>query len=276
MKLKIGFNILMNGAIEKYEKRVGKANSLVCVGLDSAFEKIPEKFTQTEFPQFEFNRWIIEQTNEYTSAYKPNIAFYEARGDRGISELKMTMDYLQEMHLDILTICDAKRADIGNTSAQYAKSIFDWFGFDAVTLNPYLGKDALQPFLDYKDKGCMIVCRTSNLGAREFQDLLVEERPLWQIVAETVAKEWNSNGNCVLVVGATYPEDIKIARSLAGDIPLLIPGVGAQLGDLKAVMQAGVDSQRRGLIVNAGRSLIFSENPEEAARTLRDEINRWR
>ena len=122
----------------------------------------------------------------------------------------------------------------------------------------------------------MIVCRTSNLGAREFQDLLVEERPLWQIVAETVAKEWNSNGNCVLVVGATYPEDIKIARSLAGDIPLLIPGVGAQLGDLKAVMQAGVDSQRRGLIVNAGRSLIFSENPEEAARTLRDEINRWR
>jgi len=263
-------------AIEKYNARVDKVNSLVCVGLDSAFEKIPEKFTQTEFPQFEFNRWVIEQTNEYTSAYKPNTAFYESRGDRGIRELKMTMDYLQEMHLDILTICDAKRADIGNTSAQYAKSIFDWFGFDAVTLNPYLGKDALQPFLDYKDKGCMIVCRTSNLGAREFQDLLVEERPLWQIVAETVAKEWNSNGNCVLVVGATYPEDIKIARSLAGDIPLLIPGVGAQLGDLKAVMQAGVDSQRRGLIVNAGRSLIFSENPEEAARTLRDEINRWR
>ena len=266
----------MSGAIEKYNICSESKDSLVCCGLDPDIGKIPEKFKKLEFPQFEFNKWIIEQTSPYVAGFKPNTAFYESRGDKGLKELKMTMEYLQKNHSDIFTICDAKRADIASTSKHYAQSIFDWLGFDAVTLNPYLGKDALQPFLDYKDKSCIILVRTSNPGAREFQDLMVEDKPLWHAVSKAVAQEWNSNGNCMLVVGATYPKDIKTIRSLVGDMPLLVPGIGAQGGGVKAAVQAGVDSQGRGLIINAGRAIIFSENPAEAARSLRDEINRWR
>ena len=266
----------MVGAIEKYNARVERADSLVCAGLDPDFEKLPERFQKLEFPQFEFNKWIIDQTAEYVAAYKPNIAFYESQGSKGVRELKMTVEYLQENYPDILTICDAKRADIESTSAQYAKAVFEWFGFDAVTLNPYLGKDALQPFLDYKDKGCSIVCRTSNPDAREFQDLLVEGRPLWQVVAETVVKNWNGNKNCMLVVGATYPEDIKTVRELVGDMTLLVPGLGAQGGDVRAAVEAGRTAHGKGLMISTGRAILFAENPGQAARSLRDEINRWR
>jgi len=266
----------MSGAIEKYNIRSENKNSLVCIGLDPDIDKIPEQFKKLEFPQFEFNTWIIEQTAPYVAGFKPNIAFYESQGDRGIQELKMIMEYLQKHHPSILTICDAKRADIAPTSKQYAKAIFDWFGFDAVTLNPYLGRDALQPFLDYKDKGCIILARTSNPDAREFQDLVFEGKPVWQVVAETVAKDWNTNANCLLVVGATYPEEVKAIRHLVRDMTLLVPGVGTQGGDIKAMVQAGLNSQGKGLIISAGRSIIFSENPAEAARKLRDEINRWR
>ena len=266
----------MSGAIEKYNARAEKANSLLCAGLDPDSERLPEQFQKLEFPQFEFNKWIIDQTAQYVAAYKPNMAFYESRGDKGMHELKMTMEYLQERHADIFTICDAKRADIALSSQQYAKSAFEWFGFDAATLNPYLGKDALQPFLDYKDKGCIIVARTSNPGAREFQDLLLEGKPLWQIIAETVATEWNSNENCMLVVGATYPKEIKAIRGLVGEMPLLVPGVGSQGGDVKAAVLAGRTAQGKGLIISTGRAILFAENPSQAARDLRDEINRWR
>ncbi len=263
-------------AVEKYNARVEKTNSLVCVGLDSDMEKIPHRFRETEFPQFEFNKWIIGKTAEYAAAYKPNIAFYESQGEKGIAELKMTIEYLRERHPDIFAICDAKRADIGNTSAHYAKSIFDWFGFDAVTLNPYLGRDAIQPFLDYKNKGCIILCRTSSVGARDFQDLLVGGKTLWQIVAEKVIGEWNENENCMLVAGATYFKELKIIRKIAGDMTLLVPGVGEQGADLKAVVRAALNSQGRGLIINASRSIIFSENPGASVRALRDEINAFR
>jgi orotidine-5'-phosphate decarboxylase len=248
----------------------------LCAGLDPDFERLPEQFQKLEFPQFEFNKWIIDQTAEYVAAYKPNMAFYESQGDKGMRELKMTMEYLQERHADIFTICDAKRADIASSSQQYAKSAFEWFGFDAATLNPYLGKDALQPFLDYKEKGCIIVARTSNPGAREFQDLLLEGKPLWQIIAETVATEWNSNENCMLVVGATYPKERKAIRGLVGEMPLLVPGVGSQGGDVKAAVLAGRTTQGKGLIISTGRAIVFAENPAKAARDLRDEINRWR
>src|SRR3989344_559116 len=159
--------------IDKYNQRAKKINSLLCVGLDSDFEKLPEKFKAMENPQFEFNKYIIEETHEFAAVYKPNSAFYEARGDKGLQELKMTMDYLREKHPDIFTILDAKRGDIGNTNNGYVASIFDWLGFDAVTLHPYLGKEALLPFLERKDKGCIILCRTSNPGAGELQDLIV-------------------------------------------------------------------------------------------------------
>ena len=248
----------------------------MCAGLDPDFERLPEQFQKLEFPQFEFNKWIIDQTAQYVAAYKPNTAFYESQGDKGVAELKMTMEYLQEHHADIFTICDAKRADVAPTSKQYAKAIFDWFGFDAVTLNPYLGRDALQPFLDYKDKGCIILARTSNPDARQFQDLLVGGKPVWQVVAETVVKDWNASGNCILVVGATYPEEIKAIRRLVGDMTLLVPGVGSQGGDVKAAVLAGRTAQGKGLMISTGRAILFAENPSQAARDLRDEINRWR
>ena len=195
--------------IEKYNRRAKKINSLLCVGLDADFAKIPQRFQRLQFPQFEFNKYIIEETNEFASAFKPNSAFYEARGDKGIKELKMTIDYLREEYPDILTILDAKRGDIGNTNNGYVEFIFDWLGFDAVTIYPYLGLEAVQPFLDRKDKAVIILCRTSNPGAKDFQDLEVNGDPLWQMVAEKISGEWNKNNNCMLVVGATYPAEMK-------------------------------------------------------------------
>ena len=180
--------------IAKYNARVDAVNSLLCVGLDSAPERIPERFQREESPQFAFNRWIIEQTHPYTSAYKPNIAFYEAAGEAGLHALALTLDYLRAEHPAILTICDAKRADIGSTNAGYVTAIFDRLGFDAVTLHPYLGQEALAPFLSRADKGCIVLCRTSNPGAGELQDLDVGGKPLWQAVAEAVRDAWNAQG----------------------------------------------------------------------------------
>ncbi|MCI0542382.1 orotidine-5'-phosphate decarboxylase [bacterium] len=258
--------------IEKYNARARKANSLLCVGLDADFEKIPEKFKKLSHPQFEFNKYIIGETYEYAAAYKLNSAFYEARGNQGIRELKMTMEYLQEKHPGIFTIIDAKRADIGNTNNGYVSSIFDWLGFDAMTLHPYLGGEALQPFLDRSDKGCIILCRTSNPGAGELQDLEIDGKPLWYRVAEKVKNEWNRNNNCILVVGATYPEEMKMIRMLVGDMTFLVPGVGAQGGSVKSVMMNGKNSEKLGLIINSSRGIIFSDNPAEEARKLRDEM----
>src|SRR5581483_11396576 len=205
----------------------------------------------------------------------PNAAFYEARGEQGLRELKMTMDYLIQNHPDIFTICDAKRADIGNTNNGYVFSIFDYFGFDAVTLHPYLGSEALKPFLERTDKASIILCRTSNPGANEFQDLSAGGKPVWQIVAEKVAKEWNSRNNCMLVVGATYPSEMKAVRDLVGDMTFLVPGVGAQGGDVKAAVLAGVNSQKLGMIVNSSRGIIFAADPAQEAKKLRDEINKY-
>ena len=266
----------MAGAIEKYNVRAEKANSLVCIGLDSDFEKIPERFKAAEFPQFEFNKYIIEATHEYASAYKPNTAFYEAQGDRGMRELRMTMGYVQVMHPDILTVCDAKRADIASASKQYARAIFEWFGFDAVTLNPYLGKDALEPFLDYKDKGCIILCHTSNPGAEEFQEQEIDGKPFWELVTQKVVKEWNTNGNCMLLMGATYPEEMRKARELAPDLTFLVAGIDTQGGKTKEVIEAGLDAQKNGLMINSSRGIIFAENSGKVAKSLRDEINKWR
>ncbi|OGI68181.1 orotidine 5'-phosphate decarboxylase [Candidatus Nomurabacteria bacterium RIFCSPLOWO2_01_FULL_41_12] len=266
--------------IDKYNKRAKKINSLLCVGLDTDFSKIPKRFLRKKFPQFEFNKWIIEETHEFVVAYKPNSAFYEARGDKGMKELKMTMDYLIKNYPDVFTILDAKRADIGNTNNGYVSAIFDWLNFDAVTLHPYLGKEALKPFLDRKNKGCIILCRTSNKGAEEFQDLEFSQgrslRKLWQIVAERVSKNWDKNKNCMLVVGATYPKEMKKIRALVGDMTFLVPGIGAQGGDLKAVIKAGLNKKGLGLIINSSRGIIFAKNPKEGAQKLRDEIRTYK
>ncbi len=262
--------------IDNYNARADAVGSLVCVGLDSDLSRLPERFRGSDTPQFDFNRWIVEQTHPFASAYKPNMAFYEARGDAGLRDLKLTVDYLREAHPDVLTICDAKRADIGSTNTGYVQEIFDWLGFDAVTLNPYLGREALAPFLARGDKGCIILCRTSNPGAGELQDLSVEGEPLWAVVARRVCQAWNALGNCLLVAGATYPDELRRIREIAGEMTLLVPGLGAQGGQVEGTVQAGLNAAGRGLILNSSRGIIFADDPGAAARNLRDEVNRHR
>lgn len=263
----------MSEVLRKFNRRADAAQSLLCVGLDVDFAKIPERFKAEKHPQFEFGKWIIDSTAQYAAAFKPNTAFYEARGAQGWAELKMTVEYLRAKYPDVVTVCDAKRADIDNTNEGYVAAIFDELGFDAVTLHPYLGREALDPFLARKDKVCIVLCRTSNAGAGEFQDLCVEGKPLWQTVAEKVSREWNTNGNCMLVVGATYPEEMRVVRKIAPEMTLLVPGVGAQGGDVAAVVSAGRDSHGKGLMISASRAILFSDDPTAAARGFRDEIN---
>lgn len=189
----------------------------------------------------------------------------------------MTVEHLQRDYPGIVTILDAKRGDIGSTNEGYVSSIFDWFGFDAVTLHPYLGKEALAPFLERKEKGSIILCRTSNPGAGEFQDLVTESgTPFWQVVAERIRDDWNTNGNCLLVVGATYPKELRMIRSLAPDMIFLVPGVGTQGGDVREVVESGINADGMGIMINSSRNIIFSKDIAGAAKALRDEINLYR
>jgi orotidine-5'-phosphate decarboxylase len=181
----------MSAILRKYEERVEAVNSLLCVGLDSELSLLPERFQAETFPQFAFNQWMIDQTAEFASSVKPNMAFYEARGVQGLTELEMTMEYLRATYPELVTICDAKRADIGNTNKGYVEAVFDRMGFDAITLHPYLGREALRPFLEREDKASIVLCRTSNPGAGELQNLVVDGKPMWQIVAEKVSGEWS-------------------------------------------------------------------------------------
>ena len=272
---------------QKLDGIIQKQNSLVCVGLDSEISKIPAHLQSDKTPQFTFNKAIIDATHDLVCAYKPNSAFYEARGVDGIAELKMTCDYIRQSHPEIVLILDAKRADIGSTNEGYVTYAFDWLGADAITLHPYLGKEALKPFLDRKDKGCIILCRTSNPGAGEFQDLKLDSGnqaiELYQRVAEKVAKDWNYNGNCGLVVGATYPEELEIVRRIANDLPFLIPGIGAQGADIEKTVKAGVDENGRNAIINSSRGIIFvssgqdfSVRAREETEKLRNEVNLYR
>jgi orotidine-5'-phosphate decarboxylase len=263
---------------EKLEKTAQQNRSLVCVGLDPDPKLMPQKVGI-----FDFNKAIIDATADLVCAYKPNLAFYEARGDEGIDALKRTVKYIPA---GIPVIADAKRADIGNTSRAYAIALFDVLGFAAATVNPYLGYDAIEPFLQYKDKGIIILCRTSNAGAKDFQSLLCQTaeglRPLFEIVAEK-AREWNTNHNIGLVVGATYPDELKTIRRMNPEMPLLIPGIGAQGGDVATTVKNGTSPRGDKAIINSSRGIIhvsqgpdFAEAARKAAMTLRDEINRYR
>lgn len=269
----------MINPIEKYNDRARKINSLLCVGLDADFDKLPEQFKSLggSETQFQFNKYIIDATAEYAAAFKPNVAFYEAQGIEGMEALKKTMDYIHENYSDIFTILDAKRADIGNTNNGYVTSIFDWLGFDAVTINPYLGSEALKPFLDRKDKCSIVLAKTSNARAEEFQDCIVgDNEVLWEYVAKKVSKEWNANNNLMIVMGGTQPEDIATARAITGEMTFLVPGIGAQGGEAKNIIAKGKNSEGLGLIINSSRGIIFSDNPAEEAKKLRDEINLYR
>ena len=269
---------------DKLNLIIEKNNSLVCVGLDSDVSKIPE-FLREEGGNFQlkFNKAIIDATHDFVCAYKPNTAFYDQFGVGGLQTLQETIQYIKDKYSDIPVILDAKRADIGNTNLGYVGYAFDWLGADAITLHPYLGKEAMQPFLDRVDNGIIILCRTSNPGAGEFQDLKIGDKPLYKIVAEKVTNEWNSNNNCLLVVGATYPEELAEVRKIAGDMTFLVPGIGAQGGNIEQTIKAGLNSQNAGLIINSSRGIIFASADEdfdkkarEETQKLRDDINQYR
>jgi len=248
-------------------------SKFVCVGLDSELAKIPEFIRNYASPGrsvLEFNTGIVTATAAIAGMYKPNIASYEALGDEGLKALQGTISLIKERYPEIPIILDAKRADIGNTNIGYVQAAFDWLGADAITVHPYLGQEALQPFLDRREKGIIVLCRTSNKGAGEFQDLDIprgieglNSHRLYEVVAENVAQKWNVNGNCALVVGATYPDELKTVRSIVGNMPILIPGIGAQGGDLEKTVQAGKDSRGRGMIINSSRGIIFASDKED-------------
>jgi len=266
----------MSTILNKFDERAKKVNSLVCVGLDAEISKLPEKFKALEFPQFEFNKFIIEETHEFAAAYKPNSAFYEAQGEQGMKELKMTVDHLKENYPDIFTILDAKRADIGNTNKGYVDSIYDWMGFDSVTVNPYLGFEAISPFTDREDKVAIVLCKTSNPGSGEFQNLKVDGKDLWQIVATSANTLLENGKNVMMVTGATYPEEMSAVRKIAPQMTFLVPGVGAQGGKVEDFLSDGLREDKLGLMINSSRGIIFAENPKEEAKKLRDEINKYR
>ncbi|MFC1955690.1 orotidine-5'-phosphate decarboxylase [Chloroflexota bacterium] len=261
--------------IGKLAKASQKNKSLLCVGLDTDPAKMPERISV-----FEFNKAIIDATSDLVCAYKLNLAFYEVMGIEGINALKDTVEYIPD---DIVTIGDAKRGDIGNTAKAYAKAIFANFNFDATTVNPYLGFDSIEPFIQYRDKGIFVLCRTSNAGALDFQSLQCERDDsyysLFEIIAQKVS-EWNTCDNMGLVVGATYPEELRSIRQRFPEMPLLIPGIGAQGGDLPTVVSYGVDAKSENTIINSSRQIIYASQGSDFARAarcaateLRDQIN---
>ncbi len=252
----------------------------VCVGLDSELEKIPKGVTETsETPVITFNRNIIQATRLVACAYKPNIAFYADRGEEGLKDLIATISIIKEQAPDVPVILDCKRADIGNTNRGYVKEAFDIIGADAVTVNPYFGEEALQPFLECGDKGVIVLCRTSNKGAAEFQNLSVMVEgvftPLYSRVAYQVCKHWNKLGNCALVVGATAPDELACVRSIVGNgFPILIPGIGKQGGDLEKTVNAGKDNNGQGMIINSSSGIIFASSGNDFAEAARLETKK--
>jgi orotidine-5'-phosphate decarboxylase len=259
-------------ALDRLEARITAVDSMLCVGLDSGLERLPARFRSEARPQSAFGRAVIDATHAAVAAYKVNTAFYEARGAAGWAELADTLAYLRSVDDTIFTICDAKRADIADTNVGYVDGLLDGLGCDAVTVHPYLGGAALAPFLERTDRAVIVLCRTSNPGAGELQDLEVDGVPLWEVVARHVRDDWDRAGNCMLVMGATYPAELRRARDLCPDMPFLVPGIGAQGGDLDAVLAAGLDRRGRGLLINASRSVILAQDPGAEARRLRDAI----
>ena len=270
------------GFIDKLRARWNSADTLLCVGLDPDPARFPDAYVDDEDALFGFCRDIVDATAEYACAFKPQIAYFAAH-NHGEAQLQRLIAHIAGNHPGIPVILDAKRGDIGSTAQQYAAEAFERFGADAVTLNPYMGRDSATPFLAYNDRGCVFLCHTSNPGARDFQELLVDGVPLYQHIARTIASEWNGDGNCALVVGATFPEELKVIRGIVGDMPLLIPGVGAQGGDVEAVVRNGATADGTGLMINSSRGILYAaggagyaEAAADAARELRDAINRYR
>lgn len=259
--------------LAKLDKAVDKNGSLLSVGLDPNMDMLPSRSRGEAQPFFTFGKAIVDATADSVCAYKLNSAFYEARGAEGIEELKQTCDYIRDTYPEIPIILDFKRGDIGNTNNHYVAFAFDYLGVDAVTVQPWQGRDAVNPFLDCKDKGIIVLCRTSNKGSEEFQDLVADGKKLYLHVARNVKENWNANGNCLLVVGATFPEELAEVRQLVGqEMVFLVPGFGAQGGELEATVKGGINSNGKGLIINSSRAIIYADNTEKFADVAREKV----
>lgn len=254
---------------KKLQNIITKNNSLVCVGLDPEPEKLPQAISQ-----FQFNKNIIDATHDLVCAYKPNIAFYESAGVEGLQSLRETINYLKKQYPQIPIILDAKRADIGNTAKMYAKTAFEVYGADAVTVYPHLGLDSIEPFLSYNNKLTILLFKTSNPDSGTFQNLGVDGIPYYLKVAQIV-RSWDRK-NIGIFVGATYPQEMAKLRKIFPDSVFLSAGIGVQDAEVEAIVKAGVDKNGAGIMFNASRSIIFDENPKAAAQKLRDEINKYR
>ena len=284
---------------ERLSRAQRTSGGLLCVGLDPDPAKLPEDLAGDKNPGdtrhlggaragsdfadtallYAFNRRIVDATAAVTAAYKPQIAFYSALGAE--DQLVASIRYIRERAPDALVILDAKRNDIGNTAEAYAREAFERFDADAVTVNPYMGEDSVRPFLARPDRGAILLCRTSNPGAKDFQDLLIDGLPLYRRVAQRAAEHWNVHGNLMLVVGATYPREMADLRRAHPDLPFLVPGIGAQGGDLEATLAAGLDADGTGLLINSSRGIIYAGGGSavaigEAAAALHAAINRHR
>jgi orotidine-5'-phosphate decarboxylase len=250
-------------------QRIQQSNrSMICLGLDLDPRKMPQDYAGSLKGMFEFAHRIIDATSDQVCAYKPNLAFYESLGSEGMSLLKLIRERIPE---NIPVIMDGKRNDIGNTAQQYASALFDGLNANWITANPYMGHDSLRPFLERKDRGVFVLCLTSNPGSKDFQQLRVEGRPLYEHVVEKVSY-WNKDRNCGLVVGATHPEQLRDIRAKAGEMPILIPGVGAQGGSLEEAVVAGTDHFNKPAVINVSRSVLYASNGPDFAQRARQEL----
>jgi len=258
-----------------------RTNSLLCVGLDPEPTKFPSALAGRSDAIFEFCRTIVDATARYASAFKPQIAYFAAH--RAEDQLEQLIAHIHANHPGLPVILDAKRGDIGSTAEQYAREAFERYQADAVTVNPYMGFDSIEPYLEHEGKGVIVLCRTSNVGGSDLQFLETGGRPLYQVVAQLAAQKWNASGQLALVVGATFPKEIEVVRGIVGDMPLLIPGIGAQGGDVQATVTAGRTANGTGMLINSSRAIIyagkgedFGEAAEQAAKETRDRINAFR
>ncbi len=269
--------------IDRLNAAIARNYSLLCVGLDPDVAKLPEALRGRPDSIFAFCKAIIDATAGMACAFKPQIAYFAALGAE--DQLQMICNYLREQYPHIPLVLDAKRGDIGATAEQYAREAYERYRADAVTVNPYMGFDSVEPYLEWKDRGVIVLCRTSNPGGSDLQFLQVDGKPLYQHVAQLVSQQWNRNGQCGLVVGATFPKEIAEVRAIVGDMPLLVPGIGAQGGDIEATVHAGQTSNGAGMMINSSRAILyakpqdsedFAQAAARVARETRDAINRFR
>jgi orotidine-5'-phosphate decarboxylase len=257
-------------AVEKLRNKQEKSRSLICLGLDLDPKRMPAEYAKSIKGMYEFAMRMVDATSDVVCAYKPNMAFFENRGPEGLSLLRSIIERMPE---DMPIILDGKRGDIGNTASFYAEALYEKLKADWVTLNPYMGYDSMRPFLEYKEKGVFVLCLTSNPGSKDFQHLMIEGKPLYKIVAEKV-DYWNKDGNCGLVVGATQPEELKEIREVAGAMPILIPGVGAQGGSLEKAVLFGTDNFQKIALINVSRSVLYASKEMDFAQRARQELRK--